>query len=127
MQYNEYPVSITSTTKPADPEKLTRSDFDEETELAGWISPQGRYYRVTCLAGHSFLARRLTKDEHGDKLLENAGWAHLGMHGVVTMVGHNRLTRAQTDTLWQISMISPQSDFAHRIIAAINRTVKSES
>jgi hypothetical protein len=120
MQYNEYPISITCTKAPTNVARMTRSNVDDESTLAGWISPQGRYYRVNCYAGHSYLARCLTNDEQGGKRLENAGWAHLGMRGSVSVVEPHRLTRAQMDTLMTIAMLCLDTPFSTKIMEAIN-------
>ncbi len=122
MRYAEFPMSLLCTIAPTDADKLTRCDFEHESELAGWISPQGRYYKVVCMFGHGALARRLTQDDLGCKRLEHAGWAHLGMHGTVNMVVPNQLTRSQIDTLMTIAMLCIDTGFSAKILAAIRRT-----
>lgn len=88
--------------------------------LAGWISPDGEYFRVGELYSHARMANEITGLDDGWPVLESAGWVHLtGMGVPETRSG--RLTRRQVDTLFDLSCLFPDSVFSTYIGVAIRQ------
>ncbi len=88
--------------------------------LAGWIGPDGEYFRVSDLQGHERTAQQITGAENGWFILEDSGWVHLtGMGVPETRSG--RLTRKQVDTLFDLSCLFPDSVFSTYIGVAIRQ------
>lgn len=88
--------------------------------MAGWISPNGEYYRVDSDWGHSTLADRIV-DEPGDNYekLCAEGWLHLGERGTFFVGNRRRLTRLQFEALSDIAALVEGSDFANHILAML--------
>lgn len=120
-------VSPKATALPTDIATLKPDKFVGENAhyLAGWISPNGRYYKVdknvATLGGHSTLAKNLTGEWDGGPVLEKAGWVHLRLSGRPDVTDPHRLTKAQSRTLMDLCMLCKDSEFARKIMLGIDK------
>lgn len=98
--------------------KLDLAEIKCAARLAGWISPEGAYFRAGAIFGHEETARQITGCEDGWFMLENSGWIHLtGMGNPETASG--RIRPAQVNTLVDLASLFPESVFSTYINLAI--------
>jgi hypothetical protein len=89
--------------------------------LAGWIAPNGAYFRIDFARGHVTKAREITGS--GDEAfigLELAGWAHLGASGMVDLGAGCWLTNNQKNTLLDLAALVRDRYFRKNIAEAVN-------
>lgn len=88
--------------------------------LAGWVSPEGKYFKVPGIWGHETLATQISGcAEVGGRALELDGWVHLLNDGSPATVRGLAYTQAQLDTLFDLGLKLQGQDFGKKILAAI--------
>lgn len=117
-------VDIESTVLPTVIADLDRSRYTGEDVqyLAGWVSPNGYYYQVLCLGGHSTLSGKITNSFCGNRRLECSGWVHLHMNGYPELVSPHRLTKKQIDALTDLCLLCEGTSFASMIMNKIENS-----
>lgn len=94
--------------------------------VAGWISPEGKYFKVPGIWAHDVLARSIIgRDDAGGHELELAGWVHLTNRGSPCILRGTPYTQAQLDTLFDLGLKFEGREFGRAILAAI-RTVQEQ-
>lgn len=104
---------------PTDLNALFGTEIDEPETMAGWISPEGDYFRVG-VAGHAELAALIVAEPAAWTKLSEARWVHLSEFGGITIAAPHRLTKAQINTLFDIATVVSDSEFADVIIRTLN-------
>lgn len=87
--------------------------------LAGWISPSGQYFRIASAEGHVHTARQIVGSSGAWSKLESNGWVHLSDSGSADINRYFSLTKQQIDTLFDLAVLVPESQFGKKIMAAI--------
>lgn len=88
--------------------------------IGGWISPDGKYFKVPGIWAHESLAQQISGSaDVGGRALELAGWVHLtdkGSPGILIGIAY---TQAQLDTLFDLGVKFGEHEFGKKILAAI--------
>lgn len=88
--------------------------------VAGWVSPEGKYFKVPGIWAHETLARQISGCEDvGGRALELAGWVHLTAKGSPCILRGVPYTQAQLDALFDLGLVFKDREFGKTILAAI--------
>lgn len=94
--------------------------IEDTRTVGGWVSREGKYFRVEEPNSHLQIADLITGTGDGWRPLEAEGWVHLGQNGSPEISDKFRFAHAQSNTLFDIAALFSNHPFGKKLLSYIN-------